>query len=451
MAGTAITITDYRTQIPGELTPDRMMFVFPVIESVSNGTTRGKERKTFWRVIVSVGRGEETVPIEDRFFTYIGATLPGDLCAIIRVESGFVGGKIRATVPTIVCKGKNIGRANQTNPFTQALRDALGLYNKQLKKSLHSPQATGVTRYPPMLAKVLARESMDELPYPVYVQRKYNGVRGVAVIDDTTTGVILYSRKGHLYPGFEYLRRELDAPLRGIGAELDGDLIYLDGELYKHGVPLQEISAQARKETGGAEETNTATVIDFMIYDCFMPRRPTLIYSERLAILARMFARYKFAHCKLVETFTAKDKNEVTRCYEQFLTEGFEGAMIRLDSPYKYSYHDYHSSVLLKMKPVMDGEFEVVGWTVGKKGKAAGAFMVICKTKTGIEFPVTPAMELPERMALSARMDEIQQPSGKTYFEENLKGKPLIVYFDEFSKDGVPQRARTKMEIRTWE
>jgi hypothetical protein len=67
-----------------------------------------------------------------------------------------------------------------------------------------------------------------------------------------------------------------------------------------------------------------------------------------------------------------------------------------------------------------------------------------------VKFPVTPAMELPERIILAKKMAIIEE-NGKTHFENNYLGKMLIVYFDEKSIDGLPQRARTKMEIRTWD
>jgi hypothetical protein len=102
------------------------------------------------------------------------------------------------------------------------------------------------------------------------------------------------------------------------------------------------------------------------------------------------------------------------------------------------------------MKPDFDGEYEIIGWTTGRRGKAADAVMINCKTAAGKEFAVTPAMTLEMRRALARKMSEVE-PNGKTHFINHWLGRPLIVTFDELSKDDVPQRARTKMVIRTWD
>src|SRR6185437_2700924 len=53
----------------------------------------------------------------------------------ITVDSKQEGGKTRDAVATFVTSGKNIGKSNATNIVTQSLRDALSLYNKQIKKA----------------------------------------------------------------------------------------------------------------------------------------------------------------------------------------------------------------------------------------------------------------------------------------------------------------------------
>jgi hypothetical protein len=78
--------------------------------------------------------------------------------------------------------------------------------------------------------------------------------------------------------------------------------------------------------------------------------------------------------------------------------------------------------------------------------------MIVCSMPNdpNRRFPVTPAMELPDRIALAKKMALVED-NGKTHFENNYLGRMLIVYFDEKSVDGLPQRARTKMEVRTWD
>ncbi|QYB17618.1 DNA ligase [Pacmanvirus S19] len=454
MASSAINIKNFHTEIPGGFSEDHLTWLFPVIGSVNS---HGK--KTEWRVYVKVFRHNPDIILpnvpEDAFCVFEDSyldnkPLPDDLRGWINVDSKVELGKIKKSVPTIVHKGKNLGKASATNVVCQALRDAYSLHNKQLKKSVSATKlTTAVEKLPPMLAQVFKDQKVPpkiDAQNHVFVQRKYNGVRTVATLDMTKVNgnhvsrVIMYSRRKILYPGFSYIKAELMPVLEMYWGE--NRQLYLDGEIYLHGVPLQEISGYARKE-----EQPTDLRVDFMIYDCFVANEPELKFSERKLILDEIFENFELKHCKEVETFEATSKEEIDDLYKIFLEEGFEGAMVRVDSPYRYSFNERHCKDLLKLKPTYDAEYEIARWETGEKGKAAGALMIVCKTADGKEFPVTPAMELPDRMALAKKMSEIE-PNGRTHFENHWLGKQLIVLYDELSKDNVPQRARTKMEIR---
>jgi hypothetical protein len=259
MASTAIYVRDYRKEIPGALSPDRKQWDFPPIESINS-----HKKKMFWRIYVrcftATELGDKTaksitnfLPIEDSYFDSKPMNL---IYAWINVDSGIEGGKIKDSVPTIIKVGKNIGKVSATNIWTQALRDAYSIYNKQLRKSTLSAKTTSTTElFPPMLAQVLKAQKVPpkiSVDSPVFVQRKYNGVRTIATLecggteDQPTYSVILYSRRKNTYPGFIYLKEEL-LPLLTFYWEA-GRKLYLDGEIYKHGELLQNISGFARRE-----------------------------------------------------------------------------------------------------------------------------------------------------------------------------------------------------------
>ncbi len=459
MASSHIHIRDYRTEIPGALSGDRSEWVFPVVESVN---THGK--KTVWRIYVRMFRmqprlvlpdvsDDAWITIEDEYFD--SAPLPALLHAWYKVDSGIEGGKMKISSPTIVTTGKNLGKVSATNAWTQALRDVLGIYNKQVKKSAVRAIAskgldTTTTLYPPMLAQLFTDQKRPPLineSSPIYVQRKYNGVRVVTTISVDDGTPIMYSRGKNIYPGFAYIKAELIAPLRAMSSSVGGTLVYLDGEIYKHGAALQDISGYARREDQPGD-----VKYDYMVYDCFVPSSPGLRYTERHGLITEFFKAHAGAlqYTKCVETFEARSSAEIDVLYKRFLAEGYEGAMLRTDDPYQYSYNSHRSKSLLKMKPAMDAEYLIVDYTTGSKGKAAAAIMIICTTDDGKIFPVTPAMELPERNALAAKMP-VRETNGRTYFENHWKGQRIIVTFDEFSKTGLPQRARTRLEKRTWE
>jgi ATP-dependent DNA ligase len=156
-------------------------------------------------------------------------------------------------------------------------------------------------------------------------------------------------------------------------------------------------------------------------------------------------------YIKLVDTLVVNNEQDIKANYDQFIKEKYEGAILRLNLTYEYSINGYHSKHLLKYKPCFDHEYTIVDWTTGSKGKAAQAILFVCEvynqdTMKLHTFNVTPAIELEERIALSNLMNNIE-PNNKTHFDNHYKGKLLKVYYNDLSIDGIPQQARSKLEI----
>jgi ATP-dependent DNA ligase len=421
MASTSVNITDFKRGVPGELIDD-ITYGFPIIEYK---TSSGKSSQ--YRIIVRLAKkkdGEDVfIPIKDSFYE---GRLPQELYGWIMVLSKIGEGKVRNVVPTYILSGKNLGKSNETNVFTQALRDGLSMYNKQMK---HTDASDNDELYPPMLAQPLADQSSPvDYNNKVYIQRKYNGVRVVSTLD-SKGNVLMYSRARNIYPGFKYIKDELKVLLDGYK---DGKL-YLDGELYKHGEILQDISGIARK----SNKENKINM-NYYIYDCFVIKNKTetgLLYSERKDILDKLFKGTNFKYIHNVETWDINSQSDAEELYKRFLKEKYEGAIIRINNPYRFSYNNYHSANLLKMKPVMDEDFKIIGYTEGERGKSKGALLFIVENENGKPFTVTPGLPLEERKRLYRDMPKI--------FDKKYKGKLLQVLFDEYSKDKIPVRART--------
>jgi len=455
MTSKAVTITDYHTEIPGSII--NKTWVFPTCFYL-NANGKQMEYTITVRAIKLPDASIPAIEYDESMFIDLNKTLfdnkplAADIYGYILVRSGMTGGKIRTTVPRLIKAGKNLKSKSATNTFCQALRDALGIYNKQVAKckDIQSVGTPDLAKYPPMLAQIF-KDQKKPITYPVSEQRKYNGVRAVIMQQGNT--IHIYSRKLKPYFGFNLIRDEAQALIGNTN-------IFLDGELYKHGIPLQVISGIARRDTAkegpkttksiNADHDVTEEHIDYMIYDCFIPEKPELTFTERRLLLESIFSNVKTTRCHLVETITANSADEVYQYYNNFLKEGFEGAMVRLDAPYEYSWNDKHSKVLLKLKETYDAEFKITGWETGTNGKAASAIMLKCETDSGEAFNVTPALPLAERNELARMMNSIEA-NNKTVFDNGFLGKKLIVYFDEKSVNGVPQRGRTKMEIREWD
>jgi ATP-dependent DNA ligase len=410
-------------------------WVFPTVESVN---AHGK--KTFWCITVT-GHGEACDPPATLSVQQLleNKPLPAGYYATIKVDSGLVTGATRKTPPTKVTSGKNQGKKNETNVFCQAMNDAKGKYNSQMRKARVPIVFAGTNLYPPMLAN---NYKADSVTYPCFVQRKYDGLRVVACLsfaeNKKPAGVILYSRTRDAYLGLAQHREEIFSILSAAWA--DGVNLYLDGEMYAHGQSLQVISGWVRHETTPPE----ADALRYMVYDCFCGEEKQT-YSARKALIEKYVKPVKYV--QPVETFIAADFDGIQAKYNEFISEGYEGAMIRADSPYVFSYNGLHCDALLKVKPTFDAEFEVVGWTVSTQGKTEGAFMVICKTASGINFDITPAMTIKDRIALAAKMRQVEL-NQMTYFENHLMGKFITVNFGALSDAGVPLRASTRLMQR---
>lgn len=384
---------------PGSIISQKWQF--PTLYSVT-----AKNQDSHWTIFVeSRDSNDKTVPFDIHSHH-----------AAYYVESGLLDGKVRDSAVTIVTKGKNIGKKSETTPVQQALRDANGLYTKQLKKSVVNDL------YPPQLAQNYRLLKVPPSP-PFYVQRKYNGLRAVCCWRNGK--VVIYSRKREEYPGLESIREQYFTVLQA------NPTLHFDGELYAHGYALQDIS-------GAVRGNKTHINLQFYCYDAF--------YSDNLELpFSKRFVENTLIPTK-VETTLVTTTEEMLRLYHQYLDEKYEGIMIRLDHKYEFSYNDYHSRSLLKYKPTFDAEFVVTDWFSEGKGKANGALMVVCSVKN-LTFNVTPALPIETRKELAKKMSVVEA-NGKTHFENNYKNKEITVTYDELSKDGVPQRARTELVLR---
>jgi len=460
MATKGINITDFRTQVPGALTPTKVSWEFPVIEA----SKRGGQKKLEWRILVRVVKEKPTdngetkytfLRVKDEYFD--SKPMPDKVYGWIKVFKKHSDSPTwDKTVATIVKKGKNIGKKNQTNPFTQALRDALGKYNKQVESALETKKREPhqATLYPPMLVQLLGNQDINYTN--LYVQRKLDGVRTVATIekssddDDAEDRVVLYSRNKKEYLGKNYLRDKL-LPILQYYRDTKGMDIYLDGETYKHNTTLQTLSGWMRKEES---DDDPAKRMSLYVFDIFIPAKPELTYVERKELLDELFERFggdAAPEILQVETYHTTSRDEIERYYEQFLDEKYEGAIIRKpDQSYEYSHKNYHSPNMLKMKPVFDDEFEIVSFSGGEgKGKAKGALMWQVKTENGDVFDVTPMGTIEGRIEMFKELGK-KGDDGRTLFEKEYLGKMLTVKFDDLSEQDIPLRGRA-VAIRDYE
>lgn len=468
MASKSITIENTLNAIkngtiPGCFTTDLKKFIFPIIRYTN-------ERKDLleWSIEISLKKGDKTVMIDEKMLDSPSFKLSEAYTAEILINSQQVGGKTRKVVPTIITTGKNIGKKNETNVITQAFRDALSLYNKHIKRT---SVGSSDEKPPPMLLQWI-NDSKSAILTPkdfidgITVQRKYNGVRYVTFMNINNI-IIQYSRTGSDYHPAIYINTELvkmlsNLPQLSIGKygirsqeELEAykySKPYLDGELYMYGKSLSYISGQARKETDKDK-------LNYYIFDVFFPYAISegynMISKHRQEYLNDLFIN-KYTYIKRVDNIKVQSLYEIKTLTETFIDEGYEGAIARKDNKeYKYSFNNYHSSNVLKIKPVYSDEFNVIGFTEGKKGKDVGKIIWICEVKdpknsNDSTFTVVPNLSLQEREklfnCLSEKVNKLQ-----TRFDRDVKGLPLTIEYSELSsKTGKPLQAKA-IAFRTYE
>jgi len=443
MSSKSITVEDF-SKLPGVF-QDNQNYRFKV-SPYKNKLGKNK----YYEINISVVNkiNNKLMDIDKNWFNW-GIKMSPDLMAVIDILSWQEGGKIGKRDSTCITAGKNIGKKNETNVFQQALRDGLSIYNKQSKKTGDNG-VSGIQFYPPMLLKPY--DSEIALTQNLYVQKKYNGVRCVSTLgrqivkDDQNEkiveSVIMYSRSQNIYPDIEYISSELLPIFKDYS--IKGLQIYIDGEIYLHGMPLQEISGYARKDS----KLRGDKKLNYIIYDVFVPEQISMPYSKRLELLCEIFKNYgHMKYTQMVETIIVKDVKEAIEYRDKFIAEKYEGAVLRLDLPYEYSRNDYHSKNILKLKAEYDAEFRIIGYELGQKGKTSGMVIMICETDKKLKFNVVPALELSERKAIAQKFADLEK-NGKTYFENYIFDKMLNVTFAEYSTDGIPTQPRTNMLIR---
>jgi len=181
----------------------------------------------------------------------------------------------------------------------------------------------------------------------------------------------------------------------------------LDGELYNHDLKedFNKIISLVRKTKPTQEDLDESEkLVQFWIYD--YPYWKDKVFSERYRMLKSDFNEmYQYnKHLKLVPTYQIKSEKELLEYHEKFISEGYEGSIIRMDLG---EYENKRSKQLLKYKNWMDNEFTIIDVSPGTGNRANAANTlsvqlsngVICKpTMTGTEEYMTQVLKDKDRI-----------------------------------------------------
>lgn len=323
-----------------------------------------------------------------------------------------IGGK--AVPHSYEAKPKNVGRANETTGAEQALLELdsktrlkidKGYVRTEAEAQTTATNALGLLK--PMLATPFDKVKPEKIDWDSsVVQPKLDGHR--ALFKDG----VLYSRQGKVL--------EIPHISEAIHESGLADL-HLDGELYFHGLPLQQLSRLIKKQT---QESLT---LQYHVYD-IVDDRPFL---QRIGELGSRIQDKAFVPAiQPVQTIAIDGHEMLMRYHNEYRNQGYEGTMLRFGAdPYGT---DRRSRTLLKLKEFHDAEYRVVDVQEGKpyiRGDQSFCVPVwLCETPEGGQFTVTAAGTMHEKHEQWERREEI------------LAQSPLLtVKYHYLSKDGIPQ------------
>lgn len=376
-----------------------------------------------WSIVINLyDSNKKQIPIKNE-----NQTIPEGAYAMYHTLNGYTGMTITQSEDTVVSVGKNIGRKNETNVLQQAIKNATSKYNLKINAGYSTELKETTKKIPfPMAVKPWKNE-MKKLVYPLYIQPKLDGIRMIAIFNGED--VELYSRRLHPIIGFESLRNELKMQFMSLD-ESDRSVI-IDGELYSHGMHLNEISGIVRNES--TDETNKCK-LQYHIFDCFDTTRPQLTFTERFPIIEK-FCKKNVKFSVLTQTKKVASAEEADDFYFDIIDKGYEGIIYKMaNKPYEFSFdREKRSSMYQKRKKQDDAEFEIVDFTSGK-GKDSDAIVFILKVKEGFTFNCVPNGTYAYRKELYKKATES--------FDTTFKGKLAKVVYDDISSDGVPLRGR---------
>lgn len=295
-----------------------------------------------------------------------------------RSRSGQIGGTEKISAWS-TAYSMNVGRANMLSADQQAVAVIKSKMDKALKSGGYFFDKTKIGTMQHVIPMTAHKYEKDvtELKFPILVQRKLNGVRCLV----SKQG--MFSRNGEKIVAAPHIAEAL----AWVFEKASNANLHLDGELYNHELKedLQDLMSIVRKQTPSeAQLENSAKMVQFHLYDSFHlggESEPQETRLKRIETIAKLCNKKSI---QLVRTEVIHSGAELHSIYERFLTEGYEGAMLRWwDAPY---LHD-RSNKLLKYKPRSDSEFEIVEVQEGNGKRKGMAAKIVCKTPKGAKEP----------------------------------------------------------------
>lgn len=327
---------------------------------------------------------------------------------------GQIDGVKSKSAPT-VCKGKNIGKANETTDEQQAIAEAEAKMEKKLKTGYTTDIKnidSCMTYFECQLAKKYT-DYQDSIKFPVLTSKKLDGHRMIVTKENIIT------RKGETYLSCPHISKMLEPFFKKYP---DG---VIDGEIYSMTVPFEKLASIVRKKKPTAEElVESERIAVLWIFDGILDDQnegfQTRFEKVKDAIKNTVG---KSKYYTFVENEVAKSHEDVIKAHNKYVTEGMEGVMVRIPNA---PYENKRSKFLLKYKVFQDTEYKIVDVVEGLGNRAGMAGNLV--------------LDLGDGRTFGAGIK-----GGEDYYIELLKnkkkliGKLATIRYQELSAEGIPR------------
>ena len=260
-----------------------------------------------------------------------------------------------------------------------------------------------------MLAHKFDDSRVDWSSDKVFIQPKLDGVRCLFTKDGA------YSRNHKQFMNVRHIEMALKPFF-----DQHPDIV-LDGELYNHKLKrdFEKIISLVRKQKPtDTDRRNAQHLVQFHVYDYFDGVRYDSYDTRRDQLICSDIydAQIKYVHAKPVSSY-----EQARELHATYLSEGYEGSIIRLDGLYKHG----RSYDLMKFKDFSDTEATIVGYEIGK-GKRSGTLgKFLMLDDEGVRFGCPPGKGYTYK-DLAHMLTNIDDYIGKratfTYFQRTQAG-----------------------------
>jgi len=264
-----------------------------------------------------------------------------------------------------------------------------------------------------MIKKAMLAHKYDEKRIdwsePVYIQPKLDGVRCLFTKDGA------YSRAGNKFMNVAHIETRL---IPFFNQHPD---VVLDGELYNHELKddFEKIISLVRKQKPTDDDRIEAkALVQFHVYDYF----DGVIYDSYKTRMHQLGVSDIYnKDIKYVQAYKVNNYDESRIYHKDFLNQGYEGSIIRLDGLYKHG----RSYDLMKFKDFSDAEATIIGYEIGQGKREGHLGKFIMQDDNGVEFGCPPGKGYTYKdmkNMLENIKDYIGQRATFTYFQRTKAG-----------------------------